>query len=108
MTARPIRSAKVRIDDIVEKWDMRGVHKLRERVALRKLKQGSCIVAFNKAQSIARIVDWKGGVHTFYCEKNEFFDLTSLKAFVKAAFYVEIEPGANAKRQAKELYEVAA
>ena len=61
------------------------------------------MIAFNKRQTIGRIIDWEGGVHTYYAEKGEMFDLDSLRELVKAAFYVDLTPGTNAKRAAKDL-----
>lgn len=103
MAARPINSARVRVSDIVDKWDMRAVHKLRDHSKAKKLSQGACLIAFNKAWTIGRIIDWKGGVHTYYAPKGEVFDLVSIRELVRIAFYVELEPGANAKRRAEEL-----
>lgn len=103
MTRAKPTQAKIRVAEIIEKWDMRSVHKLRNHNKSKSLNALSCVVAFNKAQSIARIIDWKGGVHTYYAAKDQVFDLVTLRELVKVAFYVDLEPGANAKRRASEL-----
>lgn len=103
--AIPIRTARVRITSIIQDQDMRGVHKLRRRH--KNLKAGSCFIAFNRSQTMARIIDWKGGVHTYYCEGGHIFDMDSLAVLVKAAFYIELTPGATAEVQATQLWEAA-
>ncbi len=87
---------------------MRGVHKLRKHRKAKKLKSGDCIVAFNKASTMARIIDWKGGVHTYYAEPRQVFDLDALKRLVGSGFGVVLEPGITVRRQAEELFAEAA
>ena len=101
----PIKTARVKVMKIVQDQDMRGVHKFRNKY--KRLDPGSCIIGFNRAQTMARIIDWKGGVHTYYCEKGHIFDLDTLQVMVRSAFYVDLQPGATAVVQAERLWEAA-
>lgn len=99
----PIKSVPVKIEDIITGWDMRKVHALRTHKLTKRLRQGSCIVAFNNKQSMARIIDWAGGVHSYYAAQGEVFDLDSLRELVNAAFYVDLRPGVVAKKHEADL-----
>jgi len=105
--AQPIRTSRVRVTDVIDGWDMRGVHILREHRKMRNLSTGSCVVAFNKEQNIARIIDWQGGVHTYYADDNEFFDMESLRELSKTSYYVDLVPGEVAARKAQDLWQIA-
>jgi hypothetical protein len=82
----------IRITRIIENQDMRKIHKLRLR-EMKKLKKGTCSVSFNKSKTIARIIDHLGGIHTFYADPQEIFNLDALKAWVMDAFFIEITAG---------------
>ncbi|MGB5812043.1 MAG: hypothetical protein WBG86_16020 [Polyangiales bacterium] len=98
---------KLRVTKIVEEWNMNCVHKLREDKGSRTLKKGDCLVAFNKKQTIGRIIDFAGGVHTYYARKKEVFDIQSLSALVETGFYIELSVGAKTRQQASELKRAA-
>jgi hypothetical protein len=103
----PIKTARVKVVHIIRDWNMCSVHKLRLHKKSKALKTGSCVVAFNKSQTIGRIVDWKGGVHTYYAETGRMFDLDTLGDMVLDSFYVNLYPGVTAKHQASQLWEAA-
>jgi len=71
---------------LVEKWDMRAIHSLRLGRAAQALKPGTCIVAFNKRETIAMIVDSRGGVYHAY--EPDGFDLTALTEEIKLGLAV--------------------
>lgn len=95
----------LRILKIVEKWDMRGVHKLRNDRRAKSLKRGQCLIAFNKAMTIGRIIDPAGGVHTYYADKDrkEIFDIDRLSALVHEGFWVELRVGKSVAKKAADL-----
>jgi hypothetical protein len=97
----------LRITNIIERWDMRGVHKLRTGRPARSLKRGQCLIAFNKAMTIGRIIDEAGGVHTYYAEPRESFDIDSLSALVHRGFWIELRVGQTARAKAAELKHAA-
>lgn len=101
----PIKTARVQVSKLTLNQDMRGIHKLREKH--KHLTNGSCLIAFNTAQTIARIIDWKGGVHTYYCEDGHIFDLDTLSILVKQAFFIELVPGIMAGDRAAQMWEAA-
>lgn len=100
----PIRSVPIKVVDIIGEWDMRKMHPLRFHRKTKNLRQGSCVIAFNRKQSMARIIDWAGGVHTYYAEKGEIFDMESLRELVNKAFYVDLKPGVKATHRASDLW----
>ncbi len=104
MAARP---TALRIDVIVERWDMRGVHKLRKDRRALALKSGTCLVAFNKALTIGRIIDYAGGIHTYYAEPKEIFDTTSLSELLQDGFFIDLRLGQKTQQQASRLERAA-
>ena len=97
----------LRIVSIIENWDMRGVHKLRTGREATALSRGQCLVAFNKAMTIGRIVDVAGGIHTYYTEPKEIFDIDSLSARVTRGFWVALRVGKATQQAARKLRRVA-
>ena len=43
---------KFQVTNIRREWNMRSVHALRDLPAVRRLKRGQCVLAFNAAQTI--------------------------------------------------------
>ena len=101
----PIKTSRVKVYKLILNQDMGGIHKLRSKH--RQLPQGSCLIAFNNSQTMARIIDWRGGVHTYYANEREIFDLDTLTVLVKAVFYIELTPGKIAESQVGEMWEAA-
>jgi hypothetical protein len=97
----------LRITKIIEKWDMRGVHKLRKLGKTKKLRRGQCLIAFNKAQTIGRIIDNVGGVHTYYTTGSKVFDIDELSNLVDESFWVSLKIGKTTKKQASHLKRAA-
>lgn len=96
----------IKIIRIIENYDMRKIHKLRKR-EMKKLKAGTCSVAFNKSRNIARIIDHFGGIHTFYADLGEVFDMETLRDWVYDAFYIELNVGQTVRKKASELKRAA-
>ena len=84
---------KVRVVHVTKAWDMRKKHALREGLRAARLKRGQCLVAYNKALTMARIIDCEGGVHDYYADPGELFDHDSLVRRMKRAFNVDLDVG---------------
>ena len=78
--------AEISVVKVVERWDMRSRHKLREGRAALALRARQCIVAFNKAETIAMIVDSNGGV--YYAYEPDGFDLRVLATEIRLGLAV--------------------
>lgn len=63
--------------------DMRMLHEFRESDRAKKLSPGECIVGFNYNGSMARIVDYELGVHTYYADEGEKFSPELLRDRVR-------------------------
>ena len=98
-----IRPTKVRITSIVESWSMNKIHALREDSRAIALKRGEALVAFNRKNTIARVIDCIGGVHTYYAEPKTIFDMQTLSDMVERGFWIELTVGAKARKTAKRL-----
>ena len=86
----------VKITRIVLNWDMRQRHKIRTGRAARSLKKGEVLVAFNRAQTMARIIDCVGAVHDYYCSDGRF-DVNGLRKMVKDGIFLELRVGQSEK-----------
>lgn len=84
---------RVRVVHVVHGWDMRQKHILREGRWARALKPGQCLLAFNRRLDMARLIDCEGGVHDWYADQGEEFDLEGVAARMQRAFYVEMDVG---------------
>ncbi len=78
-------------------WDMRQVHALREGLRARRLKPGQCLVAFNRALDMARVIDSEGAVHNYYGYQGEEYDLEELAAQMRAGIGIKLEVGRHEK-----------
>ncbi len=76
---------------VIKGWDMRRVHDLREGLHAQRLKRGQCIVAFNVARTMARIIDCEWGVHNYY--ESAGFNLQRLSEMMQRGFYVTLDVG---------------
>ena len=88
---------KLRIVGIILEWNMNSIHSLRKRAEQYPLARNQCLIAFNRKQTIARIIDCMGGVHTYYSEKNQAFDVEELNNLVHDSFHVSIYVQKNDK-----------
>ena len=84
---------RVKVLHVVKAWDMRKKHALREGIRAAKLKRGQCLVAFNRALDMARIIDSEGGVHDYYADKGEQFDLQAVRGRMERAMFVDLDVG---------------
>lgn len=89
MTAAPSQYADVypstlTVVHVEECIDMRQVHEFRECERASKLKPGECILGFNFNAKIVRIIDYELGIHTYYADEGEKFDLELVKARVRS------------------------
>ncbi len=82
---------RIRVVHIENGWDMRRKHDLREGLHAQRLKPGQCLVAFNVAQTMARVIDSEWGVHDYYEDRG--FNLERLAEMIKAGFYVDLDIG---------------
>lgn len=84
---------KVKVVHVIQDWDMRVRHKLRDGRKGSSLKRGQCLVAFNRSRNMARIIDAVGAVHDYYADKGEEYDLELLAKHLQAGLYVELQIG---------------
>ncbi len=98
---------RIRVVHVEKAWDMRKKHALREGRRARALQRGQCLVAFNRALDMARIIDCEGGVHDYYADQGEEFDLHGLAQRMERAFYVALDVGRHEVANVRELREAA-
>ena len=84
---------KLKVVQLVQGWDMRRKHELRESLRARALKRGQCLVAINVARSMARIIDCEGGVHDYYADVGGEYDLYEVAAQIERGLNVELDVG---------------
>ena len=94
---------KLRVTKLLTDWDMRERHKLREGRASNKLSKGECVVAFNRSRTQARMIDSAGGIHDYYTDPGDEFDLGMLGEMMKAGIFVEFAVGRSERRKASHL-----
>ena len=94
---------RVRVVHVEADWDMRIRHKLRIGNRARRLKARECFVAFNRALTIARIIDSELGTHDYYTVQGEVFDLELLQAKIKGGLDVDLEVGRHQRKKAARL-----
>lgn len=73
----------LRITKVVTDVDMRGVHKLRKQWHGLKTAKEACLL-LNRSRTIARVIDYAKGVHTFYAEKGRVFDEKAIAEAIRA------------------------
>lgn len=83
------QTLSLQIVRVVDGWDMRMRHKLREQ-ALKELKYGACLVALNGKRTMARIVDGVGGVHDYYADAGVRFDIDGLSHMLTQGMKVRL------------------
>ena len=86
-------NSTVKIVDIREEHDMRWKHYLRESLPVRRLKPGEVIVCFNRALTQARIVDHMGGIHDYWSDDLEPFDIEMITEYMQKGINVTLQPG---------------
>ena len=84
---------RVKVVHVESEWDMRKKHALRESRKANRLTRGQCLVAFNGALTMARIIDSEGGVHDYYADRGVKFDLAVLKEMIQQGFAVDLDVG---------------
>jgi hypothetical protein len=99
--------AVVRITHLIVGWDMRQRHKLRKGKKANSLKPGECLVAFNRSQKMARIIDCTGAIHDYYADEGRF-SVDRLKKEVKAGIYLDLRVGQSEKRKVSKIERAAA
>ena len=52
---------RIKVVHVERGWDMRRKHDLREGLHAQRLKRGQCLVAFNVARTMARVIDSEWG-----------------------------------------------
>ncbi len=98
--------AIVRITHIIVGWDMRQRHKLRKSKKAARLKPGECLVAFNRSQKMARIIDSAGAIHDYYADEGRF-SVDRLKKEVKAGIYLELRVGQSERKKVAQIERAA-
>ena len=89
---------RVRVRDVIKGWDMRRKHALREGEKARALKRGQCLVAFNRALTMARIIDCEGGVHDYYADQGVEYDLATVADQLMRGLFVDLDVGRHESR----------
>lgn len=87
----------MRVVHIIDDWDMRMVHRLRSHPKARSLQKGECLMAFNRAITIARIVDCNGGVLQIWSRPGRQFDYDECLLLVKSGWDVDLRKGASTR-----------
>jgi hypothetical protein len=82
----------VKVMTVLRGWDMRARHKARHQW-MKRLRAGQCVVLFNGALTIARIIDAAGGVHDYYTAEREKFDEGSLYNMVERGLHLSLAVG---------------
>ena len=83
--------SEIKVVHVIRGWDMRRKHDLREGLHAQRLKRGQCIVAFNVALTMARVIDSEWGVHDYY--EDAGFNLERLGEMMERGFYVQLDVG---------------
>lgn len=92
-----MKPSTVQIVHLVKDWDMRLRHSLREGRKASGLKRSQALLAFNRAGTMARIIDASGAVHDFYAEAGEEFDVTAVSNQLSYGFNVTLKVGREEK-----------
>ncbi len=82
---------RIKVVHVLKGWDMRRLHDLREGLHAQRLKPGQCIVAFNVARTMCRVIDAEWGTHTYY--ESAGFNLERLAELMKSGLFVELDIG---------------
>lgn len=88
---------RVQVVSIETDWDMHLKTSLRESYKAAHLKHGQCLVAFNGFRTMARVIDYEGGVHDYYTPRNNPFDIDALAIRMRNGLGVIIELGVKGK-----------
>lgn len=94
---------RVKVVHVEKAWDMRRKHALREGTRARALRPGQCLVAFNKALNMARIIDCEGGVHDYYADQGVVYDLEEVAAQFERGLNVELDVGRHETESVSKL-----
>lgn len=81
--------ASLSIARVVDGWDMRMRHSLREK-ALKGLKHGQCLVALNGKHTLARVIDNVGGVHDYYADPGQRFNIDAVSQMMQMGVKVKL------------------
>lgn len=71
------RYATVTITRLVKKVDLRCIHKYRNRYR-RQLRTGEAVLLLNTAEDKCRLIDSAGGVHNYYADPGDVFDVKAI------------------------------
>lgn len=93
---------KCRMVHLIEGCDMRSKLELLQSRKAKALKRGQCIVAINGAQTIARVVDYVGGLHEYRAREGEQFSLGAITDLMRQGIGLELNIGVH------EVHEAAA
>jgi len=86
---------KCRMVHLIENQDMRTKHDLLQGKKARSLKRGQCLVALNSAQTIARVVDYVGGLHEYHAVEGERFSLARITDLMRQGIGLELAVGVH-------------
>lgn len=78
---------------VEENCDMRCKYDLVSR-AEKRLKKNQCYVAINSARNMARVIDYKLGIHELHCwEQGETFDLAGVIRMMMDGMGIDLHVG---------------
>ena len=100
-------SATIRIKRVLADVDMRAYRVLRSK-AIMYLTPREGWLLFNKANTIARLLDSQGGVHTYYSPKGEVFDTTLLEGMVGKGLAITLSGHTTSSTKAPRTWQRAA
>lgn len=90
----------VTVVDVRAEHDMRWKHHLRGSLPVRRLKPGQVIVCINRAETMARVVDHRGGVHDYWTDDDAPFDVDAISEYMRQGIGVTLhQPKASPQRR---------
>ena len=96
---------KVKVTKIKIDWDMRLTHPLKDCREATSLKRGECLMAFNARQTMIRLIDCVGGVHTWYKKAGDgVFDIKRIAVLMNDGLLVELQVGRAPAERARKLF----
>ncbi len=80
----------VMVKRIITDWDCRRIRALQVIGDRNKLKAREVILAFNRALTMARVVDGRGSILTVYADRGHVFDVDTLLDDTEESFGISL------------------
>lgn len=100
--------AQVDLTHLEEEYDMRFRKAMLELPKVKRLKQGTCALFINRAQTLVRIIDWELGLHEYRSRvPGVRFSLTGIRDLMKSGLGVNLVVGKFEIKDVEQLREAA-